>query len=373
MEKIEFTREELYNLVWSEPMSRLAKKYNISDNGLRKICKKHSIPMPQLGYWQKIQYGYKVVKTKLPPIAKDQGSINLRYRDDDGNYVENEKTPKSILKEEYLNNPKLPLKVPERLTNPDPLVVQAQNSLLSKKNERFIYHGFVETKSSELKIKVAPSNIPRALRFMDAFIKLLYARGHKIDYKHGRVNGLIYGVHFEFGLREKSTVTKVLDPYPNQVYSPSGIFVFSSNPYNTKDWTDGKVLIEEKLLDILIYIELKCKRLSDIWAENERKRQIELEAEQKRKELLARKQAELNAVADLLNQAIRLQHAHFMREYVEIVAQNAQKNLNLNAELNDWLSWAKHKIDWYDPLIQVEDDLLDDDDRKTLVERLRKK
>ena len=170
MEKLVFTREELYNLVWSEPMSRLAKKYNISDNGLRKICKKHSIPMPQLGHWQKIQYGYKVVKTKLPNITKDQGSINLRYRDEAGNYVEIEKTPKSILKEEYLNNPKLPLKVPERLTSPDPLVVQAQNSLLSKKNERFIYNGFVETKSSELKIKVAPSNIPRALRFLDAFI-----------------------------------------------------------------------------------------------------------------------------------------------------------------------------------------------------------
>jgi hypothetical protein len=68
-----------------------------------------------------------------------------------------------------------------------------------------------------------------------------------------------------------------------------------------------------------------------------------------------------------------LQHAHFMREYVEIVAQNAQKKLNLNAKLNDWISWAKHKIDWYDPLIQVEDDLLDDEDRKALVERLRKK
>ena len=328
--------------------------------------------MPQLGYWQKIQYGYKVVKPKLPTITKDQGNINLRYRDDDGNYVEIEKSPKSILKE-YLNNQKLPLKVSERLTNPDTLVVQAQNSLQSKKNERFIYNGFVETKSSELKIKVAPSNIPRALRFMDAFIKLLYARGHKIEYKHNRVNGLIYGVHFEFGLREKSTVTIISDPYPNRVYSPSGIFVFSSNPYSTKDWSDGKVIIEEKLLDILIYIELKCKRLSDIWAENDRKRQIELEAEQKRKELLARKQAELNAVADLLNQAIRLQQVKFMRDYVAIVAKNAKNDLNLDAELSDWISWAKHKIDWYDPLIQIDDDLLNDDDRQTLVERLRRK
>jgi len=37
------------------------------------------------------------------------------------------------------------------------------------------------------------------------------------------------------------------------------------------------------------------------------------------------------------------------------------------------LKLAKHKIDWYDPLIQIEDDLLNDDDRQTLVERLRRK
>jgi hypothetical protein len=75
-------------------------------------------------------------------------------------------------------------------------------------------------------------------------------------------------------------------------YSPSGIFVFSSGLLGKKEWSDGKVLIEEKLLGILNYIELKCKRLSDIWAENDRIRQIKLEAEQNRKNYLARKQAE---------------------------------------------------------------------------------
>jgi hypothetical protein len=43
MEKVTFTREELYDMVWEEPLSRLAKKYKISDNGLRKICKRMNI------------------------------------------------------------------------------------------------------------------------------------------------------------------------------------------------------------------------------------------------------------------------------------------------------------------------------------------
>jgi hypothetical protein len=34
MEKVTLTRKELYDLVWAEPLSKLAKKYKISDNGL---------------------------------------------------------------------------------------------------------------------------------------------------------------------------------------------------------------------------------------------------------------------------------------------------------------------------------------------------
>jgi len=56
MNKLVFTRQELYDLVWSEPLIRISRKYNISDNGLRKICKKMDIPLPDNGYWQKVHY-----------------------------------------------------------------------------------------------------------------------------------------------------------------------------------------------------------------------------------------------------------------------------------------------------------------------------
>jgi len=36
---IRFTREQLYEKVWSKPMSSLAKEWGISDVGLAKICK----------------------------------------------------------------------------------------------------------------------------------------------------------------------------------------------------------------------------------------------------------------------------------------------------------------------------------------------
>jgi hypothetical protein len=45
MEQVTLTRKELYDLVWAQPLSRLTKKYKISDNGLRKICKRMNIPI----------------------------------------------------------------------------------------------------------------------------------------------------------------------------------------------------------------------------------------------------------------------------------------------------------------------------------------
>ena len=64
MEKVTLTRKELYDLVWwTEPLSKLPKKYRISDNGLPEICKRMNIPIPAMGHWQKIQYGKRVIVT----------------------------------------------------------------------------------------------------------------------------------------------------------------------------------------------------------------------------------------------------------------------------------------------------------------------
>lgn len=60
------TRKELYDLVWSVPMMKLAKRFDLSDQGLVKKCKKHNIPRPPMGYWVKLAHGKAVKKTPLP-------------------------------------------------------------------------------------------------------------------------------------------------------------------------------------------------------------------------------------------------------------------------------------------------------------------
>jgi hypothetical protein len=75
-ESITVNRNELYEQVWSEPVSRLAPKYGISDVGLKKICKKLNVPTPPLGYWTKIQHNIRVEKTPLPRFKRGQPQIH---------------------------------------------------------------------------------------------------------------------------------------------------------------------------------------------------------------------------------------------------------------------------------------------------------
>ena len=51
---IGFERHKLYAEVWTEPATKVAKRYGVSDVGLRKICKRLSVPLPPLGYWARI-------------------------------------------------------------------------------------------------------------------------------------------------------------------------------------------------------------------------------------------------------------------------------------------------------------------------------
>ena len=60
------SREELYDLVWSTPMLELAKGFRISDVALAKRCKRLGIPLPGRGHWARVEAGQKLSRPKLP-------------------------------------------------------------------------------------------------------------------------------------------------------------------------------------------------------------------------------------------------------------------------------------------------------------------
>jgi hypothetical protein len=48
------TRRRLCNLIWSMPVTRVAARFGMSDNGLRKTCRRYGIPTPARGYWRNV-------------------------------------------------------------------------------------------------------------------------------------------------------------------------------------------------------------------------------------------------------------------------------------------------------------------------------
>src|SRR5690606_26455088 len=56
----EVTRGELFRQVWARPVMQVATGYGISNVALKKICRKHGIPVPGRGHWQRKAAGKKI-------------------------------------------------------------------------------------------------------------------------------------------------------------------------------------------------------------------------------------------------------------------------------------------------------------------------
>lgn len=123
-ESVVLTREQLYEAVWAEPMSVLAPKYEFSDVGLAKVCRKMKIPLPGRGYWRQKEVGQKVRRPplrKLPPgLEASLGEVQFRRSSSNSGTGEPEGPVAEQQRFEAIAENKVV--VPEVLTDPHPLV-----------------------------------------------------------------------------------------------------------------------------------------------------------------------------------------------------------------------------------------------------------
>ena len=170
---IEMTRQQLYDEVWAEPISKLSKKYGLSDVGLAKVCKRNGIPRPGNGTWSKLKHGHKVKKTPLPEMPDEKPiRFNTSIK---GIGKEDPAMPKEaealIAFEQQEENR---IVVPEKLLNPLPCIKNVRAELLSAE---VAWDGLLHTDSLP-RIMVTKPLIPRALRVMDTLVKALRSRGY---------------------------------------------------------------------------------------------------------------------------------------------------------------------------------------------------
>ena len=365
MEKETLTRNELYDLVWSVPLLTLSRKYAISDVGLRKICVRMEIPLPKAGHWQKLKFNKKTNQPKLSANYNGDKEVSLSLRTEEMKSIAATPSPSKTLQQQIEQEMKPALSVPEKLCNPDKLIVAARESL--NKKDRYEHNGMVSCERGELDIRVARPNIPRALRFMDTLIKALRKRGHDIEIKNDKTYVRIDGQEIEIRFREKLKKEIVKGThYDNTEYRPTGILAFQIGRYHDKEWKDGTILIEEMLSKIIVKLELIAQEQKERELHWKREREIRDEQERIRKEHEKRKENDLLNFKNTLLKSSRWHKAVNLRNYIDEVEAKAKAENKLNDELQSWLAWARGKADWYDPFTESPDELLQDIDRETL-------
>jgi hypothetical protein len=351
MKSIKFTRHELYQLVWQESLPSLAKKYDTTYHDLRKICLAMEIPLPKAGYWQNLWLGKKVIVEPLPDSSLAQQECTLSLLEDGETRTVKVK-PEKILKEKDEQTSDVSLRVLGRLTKPETLVEAARKDLEKKSPWNFGHDaGMVSCSKDLLDITVSPRNVGRAIRFMDALIKIIKGRGNSILIESGKTYAVIEGEKVKIVFREKRKRVEVPGKYSSFEYKPTGILCFKMVIfYKDTEWTDGKILLENQLYSIVSVMEAKAKEHKQKmlrWKIESEKEEEERRVIRQQKE---RRIKELEAFKRLLDEAQEWRQVDILRKYIDKVEAKVLEKGPASEDLKTWLTWAREMADKYDPL-----------------------
>ena len=375
------TREELYELVWSTPVSKLAVQFNLSDRGLTKKCQRHNIPCPPLGYWAKLQNGHKVARTPLPRNTTPELETVMFWPKPEP--INNVKVPDSHLSEEQFEKA-LTFTIPDQFSRFHPVIVACRKAYKeSSKRRNLDNYGRITfpRKVANPGLKVTPGMFDRACLFLQGLIGLFGAIGWSFVERYSSRSDVASPWGFKHGdeillFEIKEVVTKklpsernpqsevssgakrLLGPdfsalsYSYPSYRSTGKLEFAIEFYSPGfqiRWKDtGSELIEHQLGAITQGFSraFECSRLRTI--ENEKRhreyeRQVAERKEQLRLQKVEEKRREqLFSLAEAYDKVGRLK-----RLIAALEAQGGE-----GQQLDEWLSWARHVVGELDPLVE---------------------
>ena len=358
MEKgpVHLSREQLYELAWKEPLSKLAPQLGLSDVGLAKILDRLKVPRPGAGHWIKKLHGKASARPKLP---------QLRYGDETSIAIEPQETKAPAV----VVAPAPSIVVPRRLVNPHPLIKKAAEALARVRTDNY---GRLWVKGT-LAIRVSADSLRRALRLMNSAIKTLEKRGHGVIVRGERYGddtcAVIQGQYVSFALREPSR-QKSHEPTaeelrrekqygrhwgPSYHYSPTGRLSLEIEGWLgdrglRSRWRDSaRRTVEDQLGEFIVGIEA----IGDLHRQREEKRKererIEAEERARRKEDEERKRREAEREARLVAMASRWRSSGDLRAFL-LALEDSQPSTE---GIEEVIEWGRRVADRMDPLASL--------------------
>jgi hypothetical protein len=365
---VTISRKELYEQVWNVPMRTLAKQYGLSDVGLAKICKKHDIPRPSLGYWRKKEVGKEPKQTPLPPKNSNENIEIYSNPIHDSNSEEME----TALKEFASKTSDERIIVSEDLRKPHPLIKQSAEILNSIQPDAT---GLIFPRQDKcLDIKVSKKSLRRALLIMDALIKALEARNFEVLLTGKSTEVKLLETTLEISISEQLIRVRKEPKDPDFEGSyrfghsrfeeqsvPSGnLSLLISNTgfylrgHFQQNWRDAKTQRLEGCLDSFVTGLVKAAIGKKESIEKRRQEEQEsLKREREWAENRRRAEEEKHKFEKLMRDVEEWQKSKRIREYIAAVAEMAatgKYTFNFEGGLDNWLKWARAQADRTDPL-----------------------
>lgn len=355
-EPIKLTRQQLYDQVWSEPMTKLSKKYGLSDVGLAKVCKRNNIPRPPIGYWAKKIHGKSIDQIPLPPHAEEKPiCFHAQFG---GIGVEDPKLPDKVQRLiGYELDPSNLIAVPNRLSSPHTLTKKIRQNLEKGEPDRYD----MINSACAPQIWVSKKTIPRALRIMDTLVKALDERGFLCGiFEQPLSYGIFEVLNSEMSDYGKEQMKKERHPTRHLFYYKrwaSGrlkLAVITGMDWHGKgiqrNWTDGKNQRIENCLNEFICGLIRWAAIDqELHLRREREHKEYEEKERQRKER-ARRVAQEQARKDQLRADARAwERSKNLRCYIDAVIEK-EGPIQPESELEKWVAWARAEADLDDPL-----------------------
>ena len=191
---ITLSRTKLYELVWSRPVSELAKEFGISDVALAKRCKAINIPLPPRGYWARVAAGQTPPRTPLPGLRDESKSRAVHKKTKQGVSLNEVRRHRYVVTDDVDGhkepgvrfappNPKesttaegiAPIQLPDIPTydSPNDMLPSVRRTARHYKHPKRAAFSFPrgEAKGPILEFHVSEGLLDRALRFADQFLR----------------------------------------------------------------------------------------------------------------------------------------------------------------------------------------------------------
>lgn len=221
--------------------------------------------------------------------------------------------------------------------------------------------GAIRTDSGLPNIVVTPKNVARALRLLDVLLKNFRLLGYNFELRYDGLNVCYKKASFLISIREKSNIVYVESEHDwdRRRLIPNGKLAIKIWHRDFEFIDKEAKPLEKQIEKILATIEREYQSLFQIWEENEIRRKKEEEQRLIQLAIQQRKDDELSKFKEFNRNAHRWNNYLILKNYYEEV-------IKTHSEDEEWIEWAKNKLDWYNPFFNEKDDLLTDKDKEEI-------